>query len=160
MAPRSIIRFVEKNFFTRWNPVLFSRKKQAGNNILLPTKKDVVKLRNQILRGSKPFSAYTVIRLLSLNFGEILQPETYHFNRLSEKTGRNSDIFFLNQDNQSTASTSVSFRRNGRIQISVCDRVDNIVGKGENAGYQHFLLFPQYSQKASSSGSSKVGIVW
>ena len=22
---------------------------------------------------------------------------------------------------------------------------ENIVGKGENAGYQHFLLFPQYS---------------
>ena len=23
------------------------------------------------------------------------------------------------------------------------ERVENIVGKGENAGYQHFLLFPQ-----------------
>ena len=31
--------------------------------------------------------------------------------------------------------------------IFVFDRVDNIVGKGENAGYQHFLLFPQYFQK-------------
>ena len=30
-----------------------------------------------------------------------------------------------------------------RIMISVSDRVRNIVGKGENAGYQHFLLFPQ-----------------
>ena len=28
-------------------------------------------------------------------------------------------------------------------------RVENIAGKGENAGYQHFLLFPQYFQKAS-----------
>ena len=28
-------------------------------------------------------------------------------------------------------------------------RVENIVGKGENAGYQHFLLFPQIFQKAS-----------
>ena len=28
-------------------------------------------------------------------------------------------------------------------------RVDNIVGKGENAGYQHFFLFPQCFQKAS-----------
>ena len=25
-------------------------------------------------------------------------------------------------------------------------RVENIVGKGENAGYQHFLLFPQCIQ--------------
>ena len=24
----------------------------------------------------------------------------------------------------------------------VLGRVENIVGKGENAGYQHFLLFP------------------
>ena len=29
------------------------------------------------------------------------------------------------------------------------DRVENIVGKGENAGNKHFLLFPQYFQKAS-----------
>ena len=29
-------------------------------------------------------------------------------------------------------------------------RVENIVGKGENAGYQHFLLFPQYFQKSLS----------
>ena len=39
-------------------------------------------------------------------------------------------------------------------------RVENIVRKGENAGYRHFLLFPQYFQKATYSGSSKVGIVW
>ena len=39
-------------------------------------------------------------------------------------------------------------------------RVENIVGKGENAGYQHFLLFPQCFQKLSLSGLLKVGIVW
>ena len=26
----------------------------------------------------------------------------------------------------------------------VIGRIENIMGKGENAGYQHFLLFPQY----------------
>ena len=31
----------------------------------------------------------------------------------------------------------------------VFERVENIVGKGENAGYQHILLFPQCFQKAS-----------
>ena len=25
----------------------------------------------------------------------------------------------------------------------VLERVENILGKGENAGYQHFLLFPK-----------------
>ena len=31
----------------------------------------------------------------------------------------------------------------------VCDRAENIVGKGEDAGYHHFLLFPQCFQKMS-----------
>ena len=31
--------------------------------------------------------------------------------------------------------------------IYVFDRVENNVGRGENAGKQHFLLFPQCSQK-------------
>ena len=42
----------------------------------------------------------------------------------------------------------------------VLGRVENIVEKGENAGYQHFLLFPLCFQKASHTGSLKVGIVW
>ena len=38
------------------------------------------------------------------------------------------------------------------------EKVENIVGKGENAGCQHFLLFPQCFQKASFSGSLKLGL--
>ena len=30
------------------------------------------------------------------------------------------------------------------------DSVENIVGKGENAGYQHFLFFPQCFQGAKT----------
>ena len=33
------------------------------------------------------------------------------------------------------------------------NRVENIVEKGENAGFQHFLLFPQCFQEASFLGS-------
>ena len=36
---------------------------------------------------------------------------------------------------------------------------ENIVGKGENAGYQHLRLFPQSFQKTSVSGSLKVWTV-
>ena len=50
--------------------------------------------------------------------------------------------------------------RFAKITISVWDSGEKIVGKGENAGYQHFLLFPQCFQKASIWGSLKVGIVW
>ena len=38
--------------------------------------------------------------------------------------------------------------------------VENIVGKGENAGCQHFLFFPECFQKDSYRGSLKVMIVW
>ena len=39
-------------------------------------------------------------------------------------------------------------------------RVENTVGKGENAGNQHFLLFPQCFPKPPFLGSLKVDIVW
>ena len=45
------------------------------------------------------------------------------------------------------------------IIISVFDRVKNIVRKGENAGYKHFLLFSQCFQYAYSSGLIEVWIV-
>ena len=41
----------------------------------------------------------------------------------------------------------------------VLGMVENSVGKGENAGYQHCLLFLQCFQKAYFSGSLKVGII-
>ena len=33
-----------------------------------------------------------------------------------------------------------------KMRISLFDRVENAVGKGENTGYQHFLLFPVFSK--------------
>ena len=42
----------------------------------------------------------------------------------------------------------------------VSGRVENIVGKGENAGYQHFLLFLQCFQKTSYTELLKVMTVW
>ena len=42
----------------------------------------------------------------------------------------------------------------------VFHKIDNIVGKEENGGYQHFLLFPQCFPKAFSFSASKVAIVW
>ena len=47
-----------------------------------------------------------------------------------------------------------------KIVISFYDKAENIVGKEENAGCQHFLLFPHCFQKLSVSRSLKVGIVW
>ena len=48
----------------------------------------------------------------------------------------------------------------------VFNMIGNIAGKGENAAYWDFILFPQYlkekkkKKKNSHSGSSKVKMVW
>ena len=46
------------------------------------------------------------------------------------------------------------------MMFSLFDWVENTVVKGENDGYQHFLLFLQCFPKPSSLGSLKFGIVW
>ena len=47
-----------------------------------------------------------------------------------------------------------------KMIISVFNRVENILGKGEIARYEQFLLFPQCFQKACFPGASKGVIVW
>ena len=42
----------------------------------------------------------------------------------------------------------------------VFNDTENILKKGENAGYQHYLLFQLCLQKCSRLGSLKVRIVW
>ena len=39
----------------------------------------------------------------------------------------------------------------------VIERVENILGKGQNAGYHHFLLFPKMFSKALFLGLVKTG---
>ena len=39
-----------------------------------------------------------------------------------------------------------------KTMIFVSDRVENIAGKGDNAGHQHFLLFPQCFQRLFTQG--------
>ena len=45
-----------------------------------------------------------------------------------------------------------------RMAKFVLDKKENIVGKEENAGYQHFLLFLQCFQKVLFSGSRLSGL--
>ena len=59
--------------------------------------------------------------------------------------------------NESTCRLQNKCKEKQKFSLGWVTRVENIVGKGENAGYQHFLLFPQCFQKASCSGSLKVG---
>ena len=47
-----------------------------------------------------------------------------------------------------------------KIPESSLKWVENTVGKGENACYEQFLLFPQCFQKACLPGASKGVIVW
>ena len=45
-----------------------------------------------------------------------------------------------------------------RIKV-LFHEIENILGKEENAGYQHLLIFPQRFPKAFSFSASKCGIV-
>ena len=80
-----------------------------------------------------------------LSFSESLKPVTE--SNLCQMTN------FLDQSNFKAFADAIS----NVVQIMTCvsDRVENIVGKGENPGYQHYLLFQQCFQKASLSGSLK-----
>ena len=36
------------------------------------------------------------------------------------------------------------------MMISLCDKIENVTGKGENADHQHFLLFHNVFENMSS----------
>ena len=65
----------------------------------------------------------------------------------SRKTGLNS----LPSDNSLDWTKFKAFADKKYMLLkfmnSVSDRIENIAGKGENAGYQHFLLFQPCFQK-------------
>ena len=74
-----------------------------------------------------------------------------------------NSLFLTNRqnfENDQIQSTADDILHVGKMMISFLDREENTVEKGENAGYQHFLLFPQCFPKLSSSGLSKIVIVW
>ena len=56
------------------------------------------------------------------------------------------------QNNKTVNESTMKLFAEGKINMSeklkfVMERVENIVGKGENAGYQHFLLLAQCFSK-------------
>ena len=74
------------------------------------------------------------------------------FNLLSVKPLPNNKIL-----NRTKFKEFADHRTNVTEKLKfVLERVENIFGKGENTGYQHFILFSQRFQKASFSGSLKV----
>ena len=73
------------------------------------------------------------------------------FHSLPYKKFLKSTKFQAFADNKSDVTTRM---------ISVFIRQETVVGKGDNAGYQHFLLFPQCFHNAYPSGLLKVRILW
>ena len=77
--------------------------------------------------------------------------EYHFFNSLANH--KILDVTKLNE----LADNKLNVIQNFRFALA---RVENIVGKGANAGYQHFLLFPPCFQKSFYLLSLKVEIVW
>ena len=70
-------------------------------------------------------------------------------------------LFFTKRQNFRLVQIESICRRYNKCELKIeiaLGRVENIVGKRENAGYQHFLLFPQCFQKVFLSGSFKIGL--
>ena len=71
-------------------------------------------------------------------------------------TGSTNHFFFINSlpndkildQSKLKALADDTINVNQELKL-VWGRVENILGKGENAGYQHFLLFPKMFSKAS-----------
>ena len=47
-----------------------------------------------------------------------------------------------------------------RMRVSLFEQIENSVGKGGNAGYQHFLLLSQCIEKSNLQVLLKTGFVW
>ena len=58
-------------------------------------------------------------------------------------------------ESSNSAANKDLMPKNGHRGIQLSDCVENIVGKGEIAHYEQFLLFPQCFQKFFSSDVSK-----
>ena len=87
-----------------------------------------------------------------LNRGSNSQPPGHESDALTtEPPGRGQSNLKALAGNKINVTEKLKF---------VWGRVENIMGKGENAGYQHFLLFPKCFQTVSFPRSLKVWIVW
>ena len=65
---------------------------------------------------------------------------------------RISGLLNLFPDNKSLDWSRLKAFADNKLTVTqdikvISHKIENIVGKEENAGYQHFLLFPQYFQK-------------
>ena len=60
----------------------------------------------------------------------------------------------ISDSSRSTANKDM-IKKCGQTEIQISDSVENIVGKGEIARYEQFLLFPQCFQKLPVFVASK-----
>ena len=70
-----------------------------------------------------------------------------------------SDFFTTRQNLRMKAFADDKLKVTEKMKICF-EKGRKHVGKRENAGYQHFLLFQQFFGKASYTGLLKVEIVW
>ena len=96
--------------------------------------------------------AFNLDQSKNLSFGKKLRKKCNFWFKLSPN-GKILDLTKL----KAFAGDKLNVTKNLKY---LSDRVENIVGRGENSGYKHFLLVPKYFQKPSFQGLLKVGAVW
>ena len=83
-------------------------------------------------------------------------PNLYHISRTETIVNSSPNDKFLDLTKLKAFADA---KINAREQLEfVLGSMENIEGKRENAGYQHFLLFPQCFQRLLSQGREKSGL--
>ena len=82
-------------------------------------------------------------------FYRLVQSESISFPDCKSNTLPNCEIWDLTEL-KAFADDNINVAQKVKLALGM---VENIVRKGENAGYQHFLLFPQCFKKTAFSAS-------
>ena len=140
-------KYAEKNL--RLNRVSNSQSPGHGSDLL--TTEPSGRESNSIEKGSPVETE--IVRVVSLSTREITE-----ITRFKKSPSGSGYLNSLPNDKILDVTKLKAFAT--QMMISVFDRLKIIVGKGENADYQHFLLCPQCFQKDPSPWSLKAGILW
>ena len=120
-----------------------------------------------------------VTSIFSLSDNVSTLPKTkFHFSATFSATFLSANAFNLDQSEFLSFSKELTLPNDkildwSKLKVFADDKIhvtqklilvlkwaENIVGRGENAGYHYFLLLPQCFRKLCLSGLLKVGIVW
>ena len=127
------------------------------HTISLPSHITIVETMDSIERGKNPLPLTIINPWKEYWRGQSLTSD-YRFSRLLADLHNSlpNDKILDQSKFKELADNKINTTKKLKFILGM---VENILGKGENARYQHFLLSPKCFQKPPSTGSLKAGFV-